>query len=348
MISLPGLSKLRQTARRIRKRLTPGGLILLYHRVAQVDSDPWSLCVSPSHFAEHLEVLHRFGRVVQLQQLTQTLEQGKHPHRQFVITFDDGYADNLDNAKPLLEHYDKPATVFVTSGHIGSQHEFWWDQLERLLLQPGTLPEKLVLTINGSSYEWELGASTYYSKESYQHHHSWRASRQDSPTPRHSLYCSLYPLLRPLPENERQKILAQLLVWTGAKPSSRLTHRSLTSTELSVLEQGGLIEVGAHTVTHPFLSALPAPLQQEEIQRGKAELEEILGHSVSSFAYPYGDYTAETIPIVRAAGFARACSTTIAYSIGRHADCFQLPRVVVEDWDGDEFARQLKGWLFDE
>jgi peptidoglycan/xylan/chitin deacetylase (PgdA/CDA1 family) len=79
-----------------------------------------------------------------------------------VITFDDGYADNLHNAKPLLERYDIPATVFVTTGHIGHEREFWGDELDRLLLQPSTLPELLGLSINGSPYQWELGEVAHY------------------------------------------------------------------------------------------------------------------------------------------------------------------------------------------
>jgi peptidoglycan/xylan/chitin deacetylase (PgdA/CDA1 family) len=346
-MKIPGIGRLQRVAKRMRKQLTQGGLILLYHRVAEVDSDPWSLCVSPSHFAEHLEIVRRYGRAVQLQQLTQTLEHGKLPRRQFVITFDDGYADNLHHAKPLLAKYDIPATVFVASGHVGHKQEFWWDELERLLLQPGTLPKKLLLTINGRSYEWELGESTYYSKDTYHHHLSWSALGTDMPTPRHSLYSSLYPLLRPLLEEERQQILDQLLIWSGVEPEGRLSHRSMTSEEVVQLEQGGLIEVGAHSVTHPFLSAMPAAAQQVEIQHGKADLEEILGHPVTSFAYPYGDYAVETVSIVQTAGFARACST-IAHTVGQNADCFQLPRVGVEDWDGDKFTRWLEWWLFDE
>lgn len=317
----------------------------MYHRVAEVDSDPWSLCVTPQHFAEHLEVLRKHTRPMRLQQLTQALQDGKCPHRSVVITFDDGYADNLYNAKPLLERYNIPATVFMTTGAVGHEREFWWDELERLLLQPGTLPETLHLSSNGSNYQWVLGEAAHYSEDAYQRHRCWYVDEeQDDPSPRHFLYRSLWQLLRPILEGERRKVLDELVAWAGAEPASRPTHRSLTLAEVFTLGQGELIEVGSHTVTHPSLSALSAASQRDEIQRSKARLEEIIGHPVISFAYPHGDYTAETAAFVREAGFACACSS-VADVIWRRTDRFQLPRVVVEDWDGEEFARRLEEWF---
>lgn len=339
-----GISKLKRAARRFRNMIVPGNLILMYHSVAEVDSDPWSLSVTPQHFAEQLEVIRKYAHPARLQQLTQEFEAGKHSRRSIVITFDDGYANNLHHAKPLLERYDIPATVFVASGCVESEREFWWDELERLLLQPGALPEKLELQINSTNYQWELGEAAYYSEDDYRQDHSWGTEQQSNPTPRHSLYRSLHQLLQPLLEDERRRILDELLTWAGAEPKGRSTHRSLTKVEVSTLEQGGLLEVGSHTVTHPFLSALPVALQQDEIQQSKAQLEEIIGHPVSSFAYPYGDYTAESTAVVREAGFTCACSC-IVNSVQRHTDRFQLPRVEVKDWDGEGFARRLSRWF---
>lgn len=53
------LGKLHRAAEWLQKRFTSRALILMYHRVADVDLDPWSLCVTPQHFAEHLEVLQK-------------------------------------------------------------------------------------------------------------------------------------------------------------------------------------------------------------------------------------------------------------------------------------------------
>jgi peptidoglycan/xylan/chitin deacetylase (PgdA/CDA1 family) len=312
--------------------------------VAEVSSDPWLLCVTPQHFAEHLEVLRKHCCPMPLQQLTQALQQGRLPHRSVVITFDDGYADNLHNAKPLLERYGIPATVFLSSGYIGYEREFWWDELERLLLQPGTLPETLYLSINGKTYHWELGEAAHYTKDAYQRHCCWQFEQEHDPSPRHSLYRSLYQLLCPLLAGQRRELLNELLAWAGTKPLNRSTHRSLTLAEVSALGQGELIEVGAHTVTHPFLSSLSVASQRGEIEQSKACLEQIVRHPVSSFAYPHGNYTVETATLVREAGFTCACSTA-ADVVWRGTDCFQLPRVVVEDWDGQEFARQLDEWF---
>jgi peptidoglycan/xylan/chitin deacetylase (PgdA/CDA1 family) len=250
-----------------------------------------------------------------------------------VVTFDDGYADNLWNAKPILEKYDLPATVFVTSGHIGSDREFWWDELDRLLLQGGTLPERLRLSLNGTSYEWEFGELA----------HAGMPQHQTPP------YRSLHQLLRPLPEAERRPVLDELLAWAGAEPVGRSTYRALSPDELFRLAEGNLVEVGAHTVSHPVLSALPATAQLAEVQESKARLEEILGRPVISFAYPYGtrsDYTSETVAVVREAGFACACSN-FSGVVRRRTDRFQLPRVIVRDWDGTEFARRLRECLAD-
>ena len=146
---------------------------------------------------------------------------------------------------------------------------------------------------------------------------------------------------------ERQKVLDEVSTWAGADPKSRSPHRALTPEELVRLAEGGLIDVGAHTVTHPVLSALPATMQKSEIQGSKTFLEEILAQRVATFAYPYGsraDYTEETVAMIREAGFANACSNFPGL-VWRGADRYQLPRFMVLDWDGEGFARKLDEWF---
>jgi peptidoglycan/xylan/chitin deacetylase (PgdA/CDA1 family) len=264
-----------------------------------------------------------------------------------ILTFDDGYADNLYNAKPLLERYDMPATVFVTTGYLGNGREFWWDELEGILLHPRTLPETLHLTVKGSVHQWELGEAAQYSEDAYLRHRGWNVLEGEDPTPRHRLYRSLFNMVRPLPERSRWIILEELRMQAGVPSVSRVTHRTLSPDEVFRLVDGNLIEVGSHTVTHPILSTLPVDAQRTEIRESKVRLERILGHSVTNFSYPYGlrsDYTAKTISFVRAAGFTCACSN-FADVIGRDSDRFQLPRVLVRDWGEKEFVRRLGEWF---
>jgi hypothetical protein len=69
-----------------------------------------------------------------------------------------------------------------------------------------------------------------------------------------------------------------------------------------------------------------------------------LEQPVTSFAYPYGAHSGETVAIVRDSGFACACAT-IAGPVQRGADLFQLPRVAAEDWGGEEFRQRLAAWF---
>lgn len=335
---------LRWAGRRLKKKLFPGALVLLYHRVAELPSDPQLLCVTPGHFAKHLEILKKRLRPISLAEMDQALGEGVQACFPVVITFDDGYADNLHQAKPMLERYDMPATVFVTAGQVGSEREFWWDDLERLLLRSDSLPENLRLSVNGHVISWKLDGVVPYDEQRYR---DWNVELQGNPTPRHALYRSLCQLLRPLPESERRRVIRELQVWAGATEVGRLTHRVLSADETVRLVSGGLVDVGAHSLTHGTLSSLSVTEQQTEVKESKTRLEEILGRPVKSFAYPFGsssDYTQESLALVREAGFDSACAN-FPGMVWQSTDRFQLPRVLIRDWDGEIFERQLRRWL---
>ncbi|MBX6312420.1 MAG: polysaccharide deacetylase family protein [Isosphaeraceae bacterium] len=340
-----GMERLRRAAGRLWHQIERRVLILLYHRVAELPSDPFGLAVTPRHFGEHLEVIRRHYQPLALPQLAKLLRRGGSlPPRSVVITFDDGYADNLHHAEPLLERWDCPATVFVTTGYLGQGREFWWDELDRLLLEPGSLPTSFHLSANGDTRLWALDEAAHGSTTEDQAQRRWPDERE--PGPRHHLLLAVHEWLRPLPERHRRQALDQLTKLTG-RGTPRPTHLPLTLEELHRLDKSGIVDVGAHTVTHPLLAAHPAAIQREEIVQSKCHLEEILGHPVTSFAYPYGtraDYTADTMAIVRDEGFTCTCSNFPA--VVRHScDPFQLPRFVVRNWEGETFTRCLWEWF---
>ena len=97
----PSLGKLRRAARRLVERDRP--VILMYHWVARPAHDPWHLAVSPDRFAEQIEALVQFRHVVPLPWLVAQLAQGRVPRNAAVVTFDDGYADVLSAARPVLD-----------------------------------------------------------------------------------------------------------------------------------------------------------------------------------------------------------------------------------------------------
>jgi peptidoglycan/xylan/chitin deacetylase (PgdA/CDA1 family) len=321
-------------------------LILLYHRIARPRSDQWALAVTPRRFGEHLEVLRRVARPMRLGELSRSLLDGGVPDGAVVVTFDDGYADNLHNARPLLERYDVPATIFIPSGFLGSENEFWWDELDRLLLQPGKLPGRLSLNINGSTYGWELAEVARYRPTEARQLRGWRAWKKP-PTPRHSIYQSLWKELHPMAEDARQSVLEELRGWANMGAPGRPAYRPLSLGEVRNLAQGSLIEVGAHTVTHPALSTLSVASQWDEIMNSKSQLEEILGRPVHNFAYPYGkqsDYSADTANLVREAGFLCAC-VNFAGAVERSTALYELPRIQVPNIDQERFAEWIAKWL---
>jgi len=102
----------------------------------------------------------------------------------------------------------------------------------------------------------------------------------------------------------------------------------------------GLVTIGAHTVTHPVLSKLGATACHREITESKIACEALIGTPVAGFAYPYGDLDAKARGVVKAAGFAFACST-LHEPTSATSDIFALPRIQVYNWGGDAFERAL-------
>ena len=286
--------------------------------------DPWSLAVTPEHFAEHVQVLARRATVVPLSELRSVLARRRAPRRCVAVTFDDGYADNLYAALPALEHGGVPATVFAIAGTLGGM-ELWWDRLSRLMLSPGTLPERLSLTIGEESEE--------------------RTFVTSGAEPL-GVFMEVWRTLQPLGQPERERCLAQLVACIG-EDRGVPEARTLTVDELAALAAHPLIDIGGHTVTHPRLATLPAADQAREIVEGKRVLEEITGGTLETFAYPFGrpdDFTSDTVRIVRDAGFRVACAN-YSGSVRASTDPYRLPRAYVRDCDGDVFEEQLAAWF---
>lgn len=339
-MNVPGLQQARWLAQRVRGLGRPRGIILMYHRVAALDADPWYLRVRPAHFEAQMQLLRKRVHPIGLRTLSAAVQGGTLPDRAVVVTFDDGYANNLYLAKPILERYEIPATVFVTTGYVGTEKEYWWDELEQALLRPGKLPRTLQLPLDGGKQTWDLGPAAEYSQEEYRHD----CAHTRDHSQRLQFYYTLWERLRPLSQEPRERLLATIRSWAGMSFVLRESHRSLTPDEVRTLGNGGLVDIGAHTVSHALLSELSTEAQHREIEQSRLYLQNLLNRDVTTFSYPFGRYTQETVSIVRNEGFLAACSITHGL-VKAGADCMQLPRFSVLDWGGEEFEHHLLRWL---
>jgi peptidoglycan/xylan/chitin deacetylase (PgdA/CDA1 family) len=317
-----------------RRAATGNAVVLLYHRIAAPVEDPWGNCVRPERFAQHLKVIRSSFGPLSLGELARGLRDGAVPPRSICVTFDDGYADNLYAAKPLLERYEVPATVFVVSGYVDSGRDFWWDELEQICFN-SSLPSHIRIATAGHPLEW---SRTGRGGQSWRGWRAWRKPRTD----RQRLYALLYPELRAMTREERSRILAELRGLSGAVPAEPLTSNV---DEIRQLAEAPLIEIGAHSVEHPVLTTLDPAQQRDEIVGSKVSLENMLGQTIQSFAYPYSQYDERTVAGVRAAGFLCAGAGSQTETVTASTDPYALPRLPVQDWAGGELARRLSTML---
>jgi peptidoglycan/xylan/chitin deacetylase (PgdA/CDA1 family) len=322
---IPGVKTAKTFSRWLQARILGGALILGYHRVADVTHDEYEVCVTPNHFAEQMEALSKYIHPLSLNKLVQYLKEGSVPPRSVAVTFDDGYADNLYEAKPVLEKYAIPATIFVCTGYAGK--EFWWDELERLVTSSQSTFGALRLEVEKGQFVWDQP----------------EVSPEAGLDVRRKFRHALYNFLLALDVEEQSQAMDVIRSWANV-PSNELTARAMTHDELLQLADGGLIDIGAHTRHHPMLPRLALERQRDEIVSSKQDLENLLGRRVDGFAYPNGRATDDAKRIVHEAGFAFAC--TSLHDVVRPAhDPHELTRFWQKDVDGENFLRGLRLWM---
>ena len=104
------------------------------------------------------------------------------------------------------------------------------------------------------------------------------------------------------------------------------------------------ISIGAHTVDHLMLPEYPESDQIWQMQQSREQLEEITGNPVTTFAYPHGAYSRETVRAVRDSGF--ECAVTVEQKIAfPDTDPVLLPLFGVKNHHADEFRQQLETWF---
>jgi peptidoglycan/xylan/chitin deacetylase (PgdA/CDA1 family) len=310
----------------------PKPLILMYHRIAEAPIDPWDLAVSPAHFEEQLQVLRRHRYPLGLAEFVRRLIDGTLPPHAVVLTFDDGYVDNVTAAKPRLAAADMPATVFLVTGYIDRREPFWWDELASLVYSEDG-PRRFDLAIGGDTVHVDFEAEGTQRRDC--------SSPSDPSAKRRFMLHQIWQRLRQLRSEERDSVMADLRSILATPGHSAAMGRAMTGEDVRALVRDGLVTIGAHTVTHPVLAGLDSSTRRRELDESKLACESLVEAPVGSFAYPYGSFDASAREAVKAAGFSLACSTQ-ATAVGAAFDLFALPRLQISNLAGDAFEQTLR------
>jgi len=229
------------------------------------------------------------------------------------------------------------------SGMIGSDREFWWDELEGLLLRRAALPPEFTVPLPAGQQTFRAGAAAAALADPATECAKtlpWEAAADS----RVGLYYGVWRALQGLDDDARPLALAAIRAQLELPDAPRDSHRIMTTSEVQELAAAPRIEIGAHSVTHAALSARDAEHQLGEMRESKRALELTIGRMVRTFAYPYGELGPATARLVESAGFELACTTEEGCVTARSSP-FELPRISVGDWDGPAFARRLANFV---
>jgi peptidoglycan/xylan/chitin deacetylase (PgdA/CDA1 family)/glycosyltransferase involved in cell wall biosynthesis len=323
--AVPLVRAARKAIKRVRPLVAPGPAILMYHRIAQETFDPWGLAVTPRNFSRQLEWVAQNRTALSLPEFVRLQQRGRLPRDAVALTFDDGYACNKEVAVPLLQQLGVPATIFLPAELVERGREFWWDDLQRIVLShDGDL-----LTLDGRHIpigEPDPGDA------------HWPAAAPPR-TPRQGAYRHLWSLLYERQGEALQRAMDQLRDQARIPPEPRKSHRPLSRDEIIAI-RFGVVDFGSHSLSHASLPRLSRDQKRREILESRARCAEITGSEPECFAYPYGDFDAESERFVAQAGFLCACKADGSFVSGK-ASTFALPRIFVGNWDSDRLAREL-------
>ena len=305
-----------------RNRIDPPVIVLIYHRVTRLASDPELLAVTPENFRSQMRHLKEHAALLRFEEDWGEARGDGRPA--VCVTFDDGYADNALEALPILEELGVPATFFVSTGAIGNRCGFWWDELGSIILETPQLPASFTMT-QGDPTSWPTGSAQQ----------------------RQELYREMVRGMKGLDARRRGDRLLRLRQWAGCSAEGDLSRRAMSLEELRRLAANSWVTIGAHTVNHARLAALPRGEQLEEIVASKRQLEQWLGREIEVFSYPFGrrcDYNRDSVALCRQAGFTKAAAN-FGGQAHRWTDPFQVPRNLVRDWPERDFAQRFRSFL---
>lgn len=284
-----------------------GVLVLNYHRIGDgrqsvFDRGLWS--ATAEGLDEQMRWLKSHFDVISPRDIPYIVKVKRGRH--VVVTFDDGYADNHASALPVLRANGVPATFFITTGFIDDQISPWWDEIA-WMVRTSTRAQLTIPTSNTTvMLEGDRERAIY------------------------AVIQTRYGL------TDAADFLDRVgeATGTGRPPSDVLDVKKLWMSWDMVRElRDAKMTIGGHTVRHPMLSKLSKDEQQGEITTCLRRLNEELGASVRTFAYPFGQrhsFNDDTKTCLREAGIQTAFSYYGGIRKLDEWDEFDIPRLAVE------------------
>ncbi len=294
--------------RRLAPRFRGRGVILTFHHVTP---DPIArmaenagLSITPAFLESVLTLLRALDyAIVPLAEVPARLDAEGPPFA--VLTFDDGYRDNVRHALPVLDAHAAPFTMFVCTGFADRTAPLWWLDLEEAL-------ERLP-SIRLSFPDGVIEGPTR------------------TPEERQALWRQLYWRLRRHDESVLEQTMRVLVDLAGLDPLARVEQLCLGWQDLRYLARHPLASIGGHTVSHPRLSRIPAERARVEMEESRRRIREELEVDPLHFAYPVGDAGSagpREFAMAREAGFSLAV-TTRASVLKPGSALHALPRISV-------------------
>ena len=309
---------------------SPGGAhgrlsVLIFHRVLPAPDPLFPGEMDVARFDETLGWLKGWFNVLPLDEALQRLQNGSLPPRAAALTFDDGYADNHDEALPLLRRHGLPCSFFIATDFLDGGR-MWNDTLVEAVRRSSLLNLDL-RGLRGSDGQQacELGCYPLATIDE-----------------RRAALHALIPLCKYLAPQPRQTLVDAV----AARAEAVLPDDLMMSSDQVRVLRGAGMQIGAHTASHPILASLSTNQAADEMTRGKERLEQILGETVTLFAYPNGkpgtDYLPQRDPgLARELGFESAVSTAWGAARSGRTDPFQIPRFTPWDQRRGRFGLRL-------
>lgn len=271
-------------------------MILMYHNVVPQNAPDGyklqSITLTDIDFEKQIKWLNKHYNMLSLEAYMQKELKDK---KDLVITFDDGTDITFEYALPILKKYNTPATIFVTTCQLNDDPIIWGAYFNALCFEKNYES----IQVNGHTFSLQNTKQRIQSRSQLVK----MAKESKNPLAFTDQLRQKYPL--------HKAILPY--------------YKGMTNEQLKQAGQEPLIEIGGHSVTHPFLSSLSVENQKKELSESKRLLETLTEKPVRYFAYPSGDYNLDTIELLKELNYTAAFAVT-PKQISNDSN-FEVPRM---------------------